>query len=395
MTDLPNFRLDGKVALVTGASSGLGLRFAKVLAKAGASVALAARRTDRLAGIEREIEAEGGKAISLKLDVTSARSVVDAFEATEGALGPVDILINNAGMNIEARAVDLPETEYDRMMDTNVKGAFLMAQQAAKRMIARKAPGRIVNIASIGAFTVLPGLAVYCMSKAAIAMMTRALAREWGRKKTYLGAGGLAGSGVELAEPFQELRQRTALAEIAGLGGFQGGTVGRGGEIDAGLRHELIELIHFQSVSRVFRTKKRRPGLLFLCRVSLRSELGLGLFGERRKSGLVEDGQIGQHLAVHFDGGLLQAVHEAAVGQADFTRGGVDTGDPQGTELALALTTVAVSVLAGLHDRLLGDPIYVLATAAIALGLIKDLLVTGASGYTAFNSGHCVLLNQA
>ena len=183
MTDLPNFRLDGKVALVTGASSGLGLRFAKVLAKAGASVALAARRTDRLAGIEREIEAEGGKAISLKLDVTSARSVADAFEATEGALGPVDILINNAGMNIEARAVDLPETEYDRMMDTNVKGAFLMAQQAAKRMIARKAPGRIVNIASIGAFTVLPGLAVYCMSKAAIAMMTRALAREWATRQ--------------------------------------------------------------------------------------------------------------------------------------------------------------------------------------------------------------------
>ncbi|MBL9012493.1 MAG: SDR family NAD(P)-dependent oxidoreductase [Alphaproteobacteria bacterium] len=183
MTDLPDFRLDGKVALVTGASSGLGLRFAKVLAKAGAAVALAARRTDRLAGIEREIEAEGGKAISLKLDVTSARSVVDAFEATEAALGPVDILINNAGMNIESRAVDLPETEYDRMMDTNVKGAFLMAQQAAKRMIARKAPGRIVNIASIGAFTVLPGLAVYCMSKAAIAMMTRALAREWATRQ--------------------------------------------------------------------------------------------------------------------------------------------------------------------------------------------------------------------
>lgn len=182
MTELPSFRLDGKVALVTGASSGLGLRFAKVLAKAGASVALAARRTDRLRDLEKEIEAEGGKAISIALDVTNARSVVDAFEATEGALGPVDILVNNAGMNIEGRVVDMPETEYDRVMATNVKGAFLMAQQAAKRMIARKAGGRIVNIASIGAFTVLPGLAVYCMSKAAIAMMTRALAREWASK---------------------------------------------------------------------------------------------------------------------------------------------------------------------------------------------------------------------
>lgn len=181
-TELPNFRLDGKVALVTGASSGLGLRFAKVLAKAGASVVLGARRTDRLRDIEREIEAEGGKAISVALDVTNARSVVDAFEAAEAGLGPVDILINNAGMNSESRAVDLPETEYDRVMATNVKGAFLMAQQAAKRIIARKGEGRIINIASIGSFEVLPGLAVYCISKAAVAMMTRSLAREWANK---------------------------------------------------------------------------------------------------------------------------------------------------------------------------------------------------------------------
>ncbi len=188
MTILPSFRLDGKTALVTGASSGLGRRFAKVLSASGAAVVLAARRADRLSELESEIEGEGGKAISVALDVTSSRSVVDAFEAAEGALGPVDILINNAGMNVEARAVDLPETEYDRVMDTNVKGAFLMAQQAAKRMMARKAEGRIINIASIGALKVLPGLAVYCMSKAAIAQMTKALAREWASRQINVNA---------------------------------------------------------------------------------------------------------------------------------------------------------------------------------------------------------------
>ncbi len=181
MTDIPDFRLDGQVALVTGASSGLGARFARVLSKAGASVVLAARRADRLHALEREIEGQGGKAISVVLDVTSPKSVVDAFEAAEAALGPVDVLINNAGMNVAGRVVDLSDSDYDRIMTTNVKGAFLMAQQAGKRMIARGAKGRIVNIASIGAFDVLPGLAVYCMSKAAIAMMTRALAREWAK----------------------------------------------------------------------------------------------------------------------------------------------------------------------------------------------------------------------
>jgi NAD(P)-dependent dehydrogenase (short-subunit alcohol dehydrogenase family) len=181
MTDLPNFRLDGKVALVTGASSGLGVQFAKILSKAGASVALAARRTERLRELEKEIEDEGGKAISLALDVTRSRSVVDAYEATEGALGPVDIVINNAGMGQNSRVGDVVETEYERIMDTNVKGAFLVAQEGGRRMIAKKIEGRIVNIASVMAYVVQPGTSVYNMSKAAVAMMTRQMAREWAR----------------------------------------------------------------------------------------------------------------------------------------------------------------------------------------------------------------------
>lgn len=181
MTDLPNFRLDGKVALVTGASSGLGVRFANVLAKSGAAVVLGARRTDKLREVEKAIEGEGGKVISVAMDVTNSRSVTDAFQAAEGALGPVDIVVNNAGMGQSNRAIDIPETEYETVMDTNTKGAFLVAQEAGRRMIARGKGGRIVNIASVAAFEVLPGGAVYNMSKSAVAMMTRAMAREWAR----------------------------------------------------------------------------------------------------------------------------------------------------------------------------------------------------------------------
>lgn len=178
---LPSFDLTGKTAIVTGATSGLGRRFALVLAKAGAAVAITGRRVDRLESLKREIENLGGRALPLALDVTDLASIEACVAETERALGPVDILVNNAGMNIQALPHQVTSESYDTMFDTNVRGAFFMAQSIGTRMISRGAGGRIINIASIGAHTVLPGLTVYCMTKAAIGMMTKSLAREWAR----------------------------------------------------------------------------------------------------------------------------------------------------------------------------------------------------------------------
>jgi NAD(P)-dependent dehydrogenase (short-subunit alcohol dehydrogenase family) len=174
-------RLDGKTALVTGASSGLGWRFATVLAQAGARVAIAARRTDRLAVLRAEIEASGGRAHPVALDVTRVASVREAVAAAQAALGPLDILVNNSGVSVTKRAVEVEEPDYDFVMDTNAKGAFFVAQAAGQAMIAAKRPGRIVNIASAAGLRALGQLSVYSMSKAAVIHMTRALALEWGR----------------------------------------------------------------------------------------------------------------------------------------------------------------------------------------------------------------------
>jgi len=174
-------RLDGKNALVTGASSGLGRRFATILASAGARVAVAARRTDRLATLQAEIERAGGRAHAVTLDVTDVASVRAGVAAAAAALGPLDILVNNSGVSVTKRAGDVEETDYDFVMDTNAKGAFFVAQAAGRAMLAAKRPGRIINIASAAGLRVLGQLSVYCMSKAAVIHMTRALALEWGR----------------------------------------------------------------------------------------------------------------------------------------------------------------------------------------------------------------------
>jgi NAD(P)-dependent dehydrogenase (short-subunit alcohol dehydrogenase family) len=178
--------LTEKIALVTGASSGLGARFARVLAGQGATVALAARRVERLKDLRAEIEAAGGQAHIVQMDVADAGKIAAAVDHVATACGPIDILVNNAGISEQGRLVDVAPEDFDRVFQTNVRGAFFVAQQVARRMIAHAKDrpdfrGRIVNIASVAGLRVLPQIGVYCMSKAAVVQMTKAQALEWGR----------------------------------------------------------------------------------------------------------------------------------------------------------------------------------------------------------------------
>jgi NAD(P)-dependent dehydrogenase (short-subunit alcohol dehydrogenase family) len=173
------YDIAGKVALVTGASSGLGHHFALVLAKAGAHVAIVARRADRLKDLADEIAAAGGNALPVPIDITNVASIRAGVAAAEAALGPIAILVNNAGISRQARIEDFTEEDYDAVMTANLKGAFFTAQAIARRMIAQEIPGRIVNIASVGGLRTLGQQSVYCMSKAGMIQMTKNMAREW------------------------------------------------------------------------------------------------------------------------------------------------------------------------------------------------------------------------
>jgi NAD(P)-dependent dehydrogenase (short-subunit alcohol dehydrogenase family) len=177
---------EGKIALITGASGGLGARFAKVLAEAGAQVVLAARRVDRLKELRAEIESAGGAAHVVALDVTDYASIKSAVAHAETEAGPIDILVNNSGVSTTQRLVDVTPEDYSYVMDTNQRGAFFVAQETAKRMITRakgdpKKQHRIINIASVAGLRVLPQIGIYCMSKAAVVHMTKSMAMEWGR----------------------------------------------------------------------------------------------------------------------------------------------------------------------------------------------------------------------
>jgi 3-oxoacyl-[acyl-carrier protein] reductase len=176
------FDLSGRVALVTGASSGLGLRFAQVLAEAGAAVALVARRADRLAALADKIAQAGGRATPLSADVCDRAHMVRAFDAAERAFGVVDILVNNAGVVHADRIVDLPEAEWRRVLGVNLDAVFLWSQEAARRMLAAEKAGAIVNISSIAGFNVTKGVAAYAVAKAGVIQLTKALALELAAK---------------------------------------------------------------------------------------------------------------------------------------------------------------------------------------------------------------------
>lgn len=173
--------LSGKVALVTGASSGLGVQFAKTLAAAGAAVALAARRQEQLETVVAEIQAAGGKAIAIKADITDTPGVVQMIEQTVAEFGSLSIVVNNAGVARPGPALEVDEQSWDAILDTNLRGAWLVAQQAAKQMVAAGVSGSLINIASILAFRVTGHNAPYVASKAGLLHMTHALAMEWAR----------------------------------------------------------------------------------------------------------------------------------------------------------------------------------------------------------------------
>ncbi len=180
MTTVQNFAdLSGKTVLVTGASRGLGRHYALTLARAGAKVALAARRQEALTELAREIEAFDGRAVPLELDVTAPDSVCACVERACTELGPISALINNAGIAVERSLLDDTEAEWQQVMDTNLNGVWRVAREVAKQMINMGHGGSIVNISSILGLTATKGVGSYCASKAAVINLTKAMAMEW------------------------------------------------------------------------------------------------------------------------------------------------------------------------------------------------------------------------
>ena len=182
------FDMSGKVAMVTGASSGFGVHFAKIMAARGAKVVVAARRVERLEALVAEIKADGGEAMAVAMDVTDSASIITAFDQAEAAFGTVTMLANNAGVADVRSALKIGEDDWDKMIDTNLKGVWIAGQQAAKRMIEAGVSGSIVNTASILGLRVAFGQSSYSASKAAVIQLTKSMALEWAGKGVRVNA---------------------------------------------------------------------------------------------------------------------------------------------------------------------------------------------------------------
>jgi NAD(P)-dependent dehydrogenase (short-subunit alcohol dehydrogenase family) len=184
---IDRFRLDGRVVLVTGASSGLGTHFARLLAQAGARVAVAARRADKLQSVVDSITQDGGQARAVSIDVSDAASVRACFDAL-ASLGAPDVVVNNAGVTVTRPLLEQTEEDFDHVLDTNLKGCWLVATEAARRMVAAGRGGSIVNVASILGERVAGGVAPYAISKAGVVQATKAMALELARHRIRVNA---------------------------------------------------------------------------------------------------------------------------------------------------------------------------------------------------------------
>jgi NAD(P)-dependent dehydrogenase (short-subunit alcohol dehydrogenase family) len=209
--EVPVFDIADQHILVTGSSSGFGRHFARFLASNGAKVTLAARRAEALASAVAEIGAAGGKAKSVILDVTSADSIDRAMKEAEVGFGPIHAVVNNAGVTETKPALEQDERAWDIVMDTNLKGVWLVAQAAARRMVGNKVRGSIVNIASILGLRVAGAVAPYAISKAGVIQMTKALALEWARYGIRVNALAPGYFATELNDEFFESEHGKAL----------------------------------------------------------------------------------------------------------------------------------------------------------------------------------------